>query len=44
LEIYNENVNDLLNPEKKNLEIRDNKNRKGSVMVDGISKFEVKSL
>jgi centromeric protein E len=44
LEIYNENVNDLLCPEKKNLEIRDNKNRKGSVMVDGISKFEVKNI
>ena len=32
MEIYNESVNDLLNSNKKNLEIRENKD--GGVLVD----------
>jgi len=32
LEIYNENVNDLLDARKKNLEVRENKG--GEVIVD----------
>ena len=35
LEIYNENVNDLLNSNKRNLEVRDNKN--GDVTVEGLT-------
>jgi hypothetical protein len=35
LEIYNENVNDLLNSSKRNLEVRENKN--GDVLVDGLT-------
>lgn len=35
LEIYNENVNDLLNSTKRNLEVRENKN--GDVLVDGLT-------
>ncbi len=35
LEIYNENVNDLLNSSKRNLEVRENKN--GDVFVDGLT-------
>lgn len=35
LEIYNENVNDLLNSSKHNLEVRENKN--GDVLVDGLT-------
>jgi hypothetical protein len=43
MEIYNENVNDLLDISKKNLKIRDDK-RKNEVIVDGLSKFEVTSV
>ena len=43
MEIYNENVNDLLDPSKKNLKIREDKS-KGEVVVDGLSKFEVTSV
>ena len=39
LEIYNENVNDLLNPSKKNLEVRENKN--GEVVVDQLTQIVV---
>ncbi len=35
LEIYNENVNDLLNSNKCNLEVRENKN--GDVLVEGLT-------
>ena len=43
MEIYNENVNDLLDPSKKNLKIREDRS-KGEVVVDGLSKFEVTSV
>jgi len=35
LEIYNENVNDLLDSTKRNLEVRENKN--GDVLVEGLT-------
>ena len=41
LEIYNENVNDLLDVSKKNLEIRENKD--GHIQVDKISKHRVQN-
>ena len=43
MEIYNENVNDLLDVSKKNLKIRDDK-RKNEVIIDSLSKFEVTSV
>jgi hypothetical protein len=43
MEIYNENVNDLLEPSKKNLKILEDKS-KGEIVVDGLSKFEVTSV
>ena len=42
LEIYNECVNDLLEPQLKNLDIRENKN--GGIFIDKLSEFEVKSI
>ena len=39
LEIYNENVNDLLDPTRKNLEIRESK--LGDVFVEGLSQKKV---
>jgi len=41
LEIYNECVNDLLDPSKKNLDVREQTN-KGAV-INGLSEFEVDS-
>ena len=41
LEIYNENVNDLLDPSRKNLEIRESK--LGDVFVEGLSQKKVTS-
>lgn len=41
MEIYNETVNDLLDPNKTNLEIRGDKN---SVIVENLTKVQVKSL
>ena len=42
LEIYNECVNDLLDPLRKNLSVREN--QQGKAIVDGLSEFEVSSL
>ena len=43
MEIYNETVNDLLDPNKTNLQIRgDNKNE--DVFVESLTKVPVKSL
>ena len=42
LELYNENVNDLLDPSKKNLDIRENRQR--GIYIDGLSSFEVNSF
>ena len=42
MEIYNENVNDLLNSENKNLEIREDRDQK-SIFVQGLSKIEIKN-
>eukprot|EP00347_Sterkiella_histriomuscorum_P020283 403338399 len=42
LEIYNESVNDLLNPNKKNLDIRESRDK--GIYIDGLSEFEVTSL
>lgn len=41
LEIYNESVNDLLDVTKKNLNVREVKNK--GVQVEGLSKIEVTS-
>ena len=43
LEIYNENVNDLLNPTRKNLEIRESKLGDVFVEVEGMSEKKVTS-
>lgn len=43
MEIYNENVNDLLDANKKNLKIREDKS-KNEVVVDGLTKIEVTSV
>ena len=40
LEIYNEHVNDLLNPENKNLqllEIKENKNQERNVLIKNLT-------
>ena len=42
LEIYNECVNDLLDPTKKNLDVRES--RLKGIYIDGLSEFEVTSL
>ena len=42
LEIYNECVNDLLDPQNKNLDIRENKN--GGIFIEKLSEFEVKGI
>lgn len=42
LEIYNECVNDLLDPSKKNLDVREN--RQHGIYIDQLSTFEVGSL
>lgn len=42
MEIYNENVNDLLDPSKRNLPIREGRNRE--VVIEGLSRFEVKDV
>ncbi len=42
LEIYNENVNDLLDPTKKNLDIRESRQR--GIYIDGLSEYEVSSI
>lgn len=42
LEIYNECVNDLLDPMRKNLSVREN--QQGKAIVDGLSEYEVSSL
>ena len=42
MEIYNECVNDLLDPNRKNLQVREN--QQGKAIVDGLSEFEVSSL
>lgn len=42
LEIYNENVNDLLSPQQKPLEVRENKN--GEVIVEGLTSQPVSSI
>ena len=42
LEIYNECVNDLLDPLRKNLSVREN--QQGKAIVDGLSEYEVSSL
>ena len=39
LEIYNENVNDLLNSSRRNLEVRENKT--GDVLVEGLTHRKV---
>ena len=41
LEIYNENVNDLLDPTRKNLEIRESKLGDVFVEVEGMSEKKV---
>lgn len=41
LEIYNENVNDLLDPTRKNLEIRESKLGDVFVEVEGLSEKKV---
>jgi len=42
IEIYNECVNDLLDASKRNLQIREDKNRE--VVIEGLSRFEVKDV
>ena len=42
IEIYNENVNDLLDASKRNLQIREDHNRE--VVIDGVSRYEVKDI
>ena len=42
MEIYNENVNDLLNPSQKPLEVRENKN--GEVIVEGLTTQNVTNV
>jgi PHD/YefM family antitoxin component YafN of YafNO toxin-antitoxin module len=42
IEIYNECVNDLLDPSRKNLSVREN--QQGRAIVDNLSEFEVQSL
>lgn len=39
-EIYNENINDLLDPSKKNLQIREDKVNQ-QVNIEGVTKYEV---
>ena len=39
LEIYNECVNDLLDPLRKNLSVREN--QQGRAIVDNLSEYEV---
>ena len=41
LEIYNENVNDLLDPTRKNLEVREKKS--GEVVVDNLTHKKVQN-
>lgn len=41
IEIYNECVNDLLDPTRKNLSVREN--QQGRPIVDGLSEFEIHS-
>lgn len=41
LEIYNENVNDLLEPTRKNLEIRE---KCGDIIIENLSDHEVFSI
>ena len=42
LELYNEVVNDLLDPTRTNLEVREN--RSGDVFVDNLSTWPVNTL
>jgi len=42
VEIYNETVNDLLDPSKKNLEIREDKIN-SQIFIDGLTKVEVEN-
>ena len=42
MEIYNESVNDLLDVNKINLQVREDKNKE--IHIDGLSKFEVHSI
>ena len=42
IEIYNECVNDLLDPTRKNLSVREN--QQGRAIIDNLSEFEVSSL
>ena len=42
IEIYNECVNDLLDPTRKNLSVREN--QQGKAIIDGLSEYEVQSL
>jgi kinesin family protein 15 len=42
LEIYNENVNDLLDTTKKNLDVRETKER--GIYIENLSEFEVSTL
>jgi len=42
MEIYNEQINDLLDPSKKNLEIREDRTKK-EISVEGLTKVEVKT-
>lgn len=42
MEIYNECVNDLLDPQNKNLDIRENKN--GGIFIEKLSEFEVGTI
>ena len=41
LEIYNESVNDLIDPSKKNLDVRENRSRE--IYIEGLSQVEVKT-
>lgn len=41
IEIYNECVNDLLDPSRKNLSVREN--QQGRPVIDGLSEFEIHS-
>jgi kinesin family protein 15 len=42
MELYNEQINDLLEPSKKNLDVRENKDK--GIYVDQLSEYEVKNL
>ena len=42
LEIYNEQVNDLLDSSKKNLDLKESIN--GNIIISSLSKFEVSSF